>query len=134
MLVTAPVSLGSQAAFQSAIEGYWALCSGQSALCSSDEAGLEIASDGHWYKLYADDSGQLWRGLGWERRGSWQVIDTSAQNGTETYQLNLMIDGSGTVFGVPRLSGELGQRRMNFASACDQNGTLQGDYVQLPAP
>jgi hypothetical protein len=118
------VSFESQDAFVSSIAGYWTLCGSQSVFCSNEEVGIEITADAHWYKLYADSSGLLWRGLGWGRRGDWQVVDTSSFNGAGSYQLNLDIDGSGTVITHPEVAGDGSQLHLN------NNGVCIADYIQ----
>ena len=118
-------TFASQAEVEQAITGRWSLCSKQSTFCTSDEQGLEIAPDHHWYKLYAD-KGQLVRGQGFDHRGTWEVLDTSAFNGPGVYQLNLNIDGSGTVITIPAIA--VGPRKMRL----NNNGVCQGDYAIDP--
>ena len=77
----------SMTTMQSSLQGVWIACAGDPALPPS-VAGLEIASDGKWYHLYADSDGKLYRGLGWGRRGSYELLDTSSMNGPGHYQVN----------------------------------------------
>jgi hypothetical protein len=118
-------SFASQAEFEQAISGRWSLCSKQSTFCTSDEQGLEIAPDHRWYKLYAEN-GQLVRGQGFDHQGTWDVIDTSSFNGPGVYQLNLNIDGSGTVITIPVIA--VGPHKMRL----NNNGVCQGDYAIDP--
>jgi hypothetical protein len=62
---------------------------------------------------------------GWSNEGSWQTIDTSMMNGPGVYQLNLSIDGSGTVITIPQIAA--GPELMRL----DSNGTVVGDYARI---
>jgi hypothetical protein len=125
MDAAAQVPFQSKDDLQNALVGYWALCSEQSPFCSNEEAGLEIASDGRWYKLYADESGRLWRGLGWERRGTWKLLDAGPPwNAPGTYQLNLEFLRGGIMMIRPELSGDRTQLHLN------NNGACIGDYAK----
>jgi hypothetical protein len=64
------------------------------------------------------------RAWGWE--GSWEAIDTSLMNGPGNYQLNLKIDGSGTVITAPQFAESPAVVRLN------NNGYFIADYVRLP--
>lgn len=119
------LSFTSEAAFVGAMLGTWALCDDVSVFGSS-EAGLEITADGRWYKLYAE-GGKLVRGKGFDRAGRWSIIDTSGFNGAGSYQLNLDVDGGGTVITHPALSG--GPRKMRL----NNNGVFEADYALIAA-
>lgn len=114
----------SEQSFTSALLGVWTQCGTETAFCNSDQAGIEIAEQGRWYKLYADADGRLWRGRGWDRRGTWAIIDTSDFNGPGSYQLNLMIDGSGTIISHPVITSD------GFTMRIDNNGVCRGHYVK----
>jgi len=60
---------------------------------------------------------------GWGNEGGWTVVDTSAMNGPGTYQLNLKIDGEGTVVTLPVFSS--GPPKMRLSN----DGLYTGDYV-----
>jgi hypothetical protein len=55
--------------------------------------------------------------------GTWAAIDTRAMNGPGTYQLNLKINGEGTVITLPVLSS--GPPKMRLSN----NGVYTADYV-----
>jgi hypothetical protein len=101
----------------------WVLCGAQSFFGTSDESGLEFASDGRWYKLFCDSAGQLVRGQGAVVGGNWSLTDTSVMNGPGYFQLNIDIDGSGRVITFPALSDDPVKMRLN------NNGVYTGDYV-----
>ena len=103
--------------------GIWSLCNTPSVF-GSDDAGLEIAADGHWWKLADDLAGGLTRAEGWGNEGTWAVLDTSVMNGPGHYQLNLAIDGSGTVTSQPVFATTPPKMRLN------NMGVYVGDYVR----
>ena len=109
--------------FQSWIVGAWQLC-GSSSVFGTQEAGLLIDADGSWSKLTLSD-GQLSALHGWNNEGSWQIIDTSLMNGPGVYQLNLEIDGSGTVITIPAFAAEPALMRL------DNMGVFRGDYLRV---
>ncbi|MCU0659488.1 MAG: hypothetical protein MUF64_30760 [Polyangiaceae bacterium] len=123
-------SFESEGAFREAITGVWTLCSSESVFCSAKlgkalERGLEIETGGRWYKLYEQD-GKLVRGQGFDQQGTWEVIDTSMMNGPGVYQLNLNIDGGGSVVLLPAIA--IGPRKMRL----NNMGVCEGDYAIEP--
>ena len=114
-------------AFIDYIVGNWLVCS-QPSVFGSSEDGLQISRNGHWAKLTRTSDGRLVAGTSSRTEGTWKVIDTSAMNGHTTFQLNLKIDGSGTVTTIPELSA--GVTRMHL----DNNGVFEADYVPTSQP
>jgi hypothetical protein len=53
--------------------GRWLGCSGQIPGLASDQAGLELTSDGHLYVLHFDAAGNLTRGRGTQYELTWQI-------------------------------------------------------------
>jgi hypothetical protein len=104
------------------IVGTWLVCSHPS-IFRTTEAGMQIGSDGHWAKLYRDPNGGLVAGTGSRDEGTWREIDVSAENGGPTFQLNLKIEGSGTVITLPTMSK--GVTRMDL----DDGMGNSADYV-----
>jgi hypothetical protein len=100
-----------------ALVGRWASCSGASVF-STAEVGLEIGADGEFYKLYADENGELVRGVGFDHQGWWSL----PENGY--VQLDLRIAGSGTN-GVAVSFGE-NPRRLHIEA---YDGPIDFDYV-----
>lgn len=113
----------SQRDFDSIIVGVWQQCS-DSSVFGTAEAGLKIDADGSWSKLALVD-GQLTSLHGWNNEGSWETLDTSIMNGPGVYQLNLNIDGSGTVITIPQIAAEPELMRL------DNNGVFLGDYARI---
>lgn len=105
------------------IVGFWQLCSDSSVFGTAD-AGLSIDANGRWSKLALVD-GQLTALHGWNNEGSWETIDTSRMNGPGVYQLNLNIDGSGTVITMPRFAAAPDLMRL------DNHGGFVGDYTRI---
>jgi hypothetical protein len=118
-LTPAPQSLHS---FQQLIVRRWLLC-GQTSTFGTTEAGLDIAADGSWYKLVSGADGSIERATGFDRQGTWEIIDTSAMNGKPTFQLNLSIFGSGTVIVTPQFAADPLKTRLN------NNGVFVADYL-----
>lgn len=112
-------------AFRDLIVGGWLLCSPESTFGTNDEQGLVIYEDQRWAKLFDQGEGEFVPGAGWGLEGTWESLDTSASNGPGVYQLNLNIDGSGTVITTPLLAEEPEYMRL------DNNGVFVGDYVRL---
>ena len=122
--------IASEEEFRAEIVGVWTLCGDESVFCSAKqgeplERGLEIEAGGRWYKLY-EEGGQLVRGQGFGRQGTWEVIDTSVMNGPGSYQLNLNIDGGGGVIVHPAIA--IGPRKMRL----NNMGVCVGDYAMEP--
>jgi hypothetical protein len=113
----------TQQDFDNIIVGAWQQCS-DSSVFGTSEAGLVIDADGRWSKL-ALVEGQLTALHGWGNEGSWETIDTSIMNGPGVYQLNLSIDGSGTVMTIPKIAAEPEVMRL------DNQGSFFGDYARI---
>lgn len=113
----------SQRDFDSMIVGIWQQCS-ESSVFGTAEAGLKIDADGSWSKLELVD-GELTSLHGWNNEGSWETLDTSRMNGPGVYQLNLSIDGSGTVITIPQIAAEPELMRL------DNHGVFLGDYARI---
>lgn len=109
----------TQQDFEEAIFGDWILCTPQSVFCTSDEVGLEITPDGRWRKLVSNGAGSAVPTQGWGNEGTWEILP----NEPGRFQLNLNIDGSGSVITVPILAETPDEVRM------DNNGVCIGDYV-----
>jgi hypothetical protein len=108
--------------FISDVVGVWLLCRTPSVF-GTNEQGLEISPDGSWFKLALDSAGLLVARRGWGNEGTWAAVDTSAMNGPGTYQLNLKIDGEGTVVTMPVFSS--GPPKMRLSN----EGVYTADYV-----
>ena len=113
----------SQRDFEGMIVGAWQLC-GDSSVFGTAEAGLLIDADGTWAKLTRLDD-QLTALHGWNEEGRWETIDTTHMNGPGAYQLNLSIDGSGTVITMPQFAAEPDLMRL------DNHGVFHGDYTRI---
>jgi hypothetical protein len=113
--------------FEQHVIGTWLVCSEPSVFGSQD-AGLLIYAGGHWAELTRNTSGRLVPGTSSGHMGTWQAVDDSAMNGHPAFQLNLKIDGSGTVIALAQLSR--GVTRM----ALDNNGVYQASYVPTTDP
>lgn len=106
--------------FEQAIFGDWILCDAPSVFCTSDEVGLEITADGRWRKLVSDGVGFAIPTQGWGNEGTWEILD----NEPGKFQLNLNIDGSGTVITIPSFAETPDEVRLN------NNGVCVADYVR----
>ena len=74
--------------------GSWLLCDSPSFFGTTDEKGLVIAADGHWAKLASLSAGSAVEMTGAANRGTWQLIDTSDENGPGHFQINFTgLDG-----------------------------------------
>jgi hypothetical protein len=111
--------------FRTLIVRSWMLCSAPSVFGSKDEIGLELLSDATWYKLYASDDGTVARGLGFGRRGTWEIVDSSAMSGRPLFHINLSVFGSGTVITSPIFTADPMKMRMN------NMGLFVADYVAV---
>ena len=111
--------------FRTLIVRKWMQCSALSVFGTKDEIGLELLSDATWYKLYADDEGAVARGVGFGRRGTWEIVDTSAMNGRPIFQVNLSVFGSGTVVTTPIFTADPMKMRLN------NMGLFVADYVAV---
>ena len=113
------VPTNSAETFASQLVRRWMLCSAQSVFGTSDEVGLEIASDGRWYKLTCDASGAVVRAVGFDTTGTWSLTDPTTSD-----QLNLAPDGrGGAFFAFPVFSANPVMMRM------DQSMDNVIDYV-----
>lgn len=112
-------------AFHDLIVGSWLLCSPESTFGTTDEQGLVIYDNYRWAKLFDQGDDELEPGVGWGLEGTWESLDTSDVNGPGVYQLNLNIDGSGTVITLPVLAEKPAYMRLG------NNGVFVGDYVRL---
>lgn len=104
------------------VVGSWLVCSHPS-IFTTDEDGLLISRNRHWAKLYRNASGKLIPATNPPDEGTWQVVDVSQMNGRPLFQINLKIDGSGTIITIPVFA--TGVTRMHL----DNNGDYNTDYV-----
>ena len=111
--------------FQTAVFGDWGLCKSPSVFGTTDEVGLEITPDQRWHKLMPSGGLAVTLGTGWGYEGSWEIIDTSMMNGPGVFQLNLSIDGSGTVITIPVFAQSPDIMRLN------NEGVFVADYIRL---
>jgi hypothetical protein len=117
----------TEQSFISAVVGVWLLCRTPSVFGTSEQ-GLDVSPDGTWFKLAQGSAGVLVADRGWGNEGTWAVVDTSAMNGPGNYQLNLKIDGGGTVITLPVFSSRPRTMRLN------NNGVYTADYVPASQP
>jgi hypothetical protein len=77
--------------------GTWYDCkqSSSGAPFGDDSAGIEFASNNQWYFLRLDGR-TLIRDTGFGRAGTYEIIDTSVENGPGHFQLNLDVNSGGT--------------------------------------
>ena len=90
----------SQTDVQLLVDGLWVLCGEPSVFGTSDEIGIEILSDGDWFKLY-DTKGVATPGSGMGEEGTWQA---AAVNGGSSFGFNLSVYGSGVVNTIATVS------------------------------
>jgi hypothetical protein len=110
----------STAEFTTAITHAWLLCRAPSVF-SSEEAGLEIRSDGRWSKLLRRADGSLVRATGTGNEGTWNLRD-------DTPNIVYMdIDGGGGIAAHTSLAVRTTKVRLN------NNGVWMANYVQAPA-
>jgi hypothetical protein len=102
--------------------GTWLGCT-QTSVFGTEEVGIQVSSSGRWAKLTENGAGRLTPLSGWGNEGSWDVVDTSTMNGPGVFQVNLHIDGSGTVTSLPVFSA--GAPRMHL----NNEGVYVADYV-----
>jgi len=115
----------TEAGFREMMVGNWLLCATTSVFGTTGDVGLAIYEDFHWAKLARGEGGELHVMGGWEHEGNWESIDTSEMNSPGTYQLNLNIDGSGTVITIPVFAEQPAVVRLN------NNGVFVADYARL---
>jgi hypothetical protein len=111
--------------FESMLVGSWLLCDFPSVFGTTDEVGLIIHPDFTWQKLFVDEGGWLYPSSNWEEAGTWETVDTSLMNGQGAYQLNMKIDGSGTVITHPAFAVQPVIMRM------DNHGVFAADYAKM---
>jgi len=99
--------------------GTWLICTPQSVFGTADEIGIEVSTDGRWYKLYPDGSGGTRRGGGFDGGGTW----TTQWNGA-TAQLNLELTGGGMMITHPAFTDAPRRVRLH------NSGLSSGDYVR----
>jgi hypothetical protein len=115
----------TQATLAMQLVGDWVQC-GQTSFFGTQESGLAIVVDGTWYKLY-DMGGTFYRGQGPSQHGTWNLVDTSVENGPGVFQVNFSpTDGSGTADTFPAFA--VNPRKMRL----DNNGVFRADYVSAP--
>jgi hypothetical protein len=114
----------TQADFESRLEHAWLLCDPPSVF-GTGEAGLELRPDHRWSKLTRGSGGRYLRMTGWGNEGTWESIDTSAMNGPGHWQLNLNVDGGGTVITQPVFAVVVPKIRLN------NEGVYVADYVEI---
>ena len=118
-------AVATEAEFQQLLVGRWLLCDSISVFGTADEVGLVIHADFSWQKLVRADDGALVASSAWEQSGSWETLDTSDMNGPGVFQLNVHIDGSGTIYTHPVIAVEPDVMRLN------NNGVFVADYARL---
>jgi hypothetical protein len=91
--------------FDRMVTAAWVLCSGTSALASSED-GIELRADGRWSKLERTANGTFLRLSGWGNEGSWDSTDYGEQDGRRVFMVNLLIDpGDAIVYAFADISG-----------------------------
>ena len=115
--------------FRTIVVRTWMQCSSSSVFGTTGEIGLELLSDDTWYKLYANESGGLVRGVGIGRQGTWSIIDVSAMNGRPTFQLQLTVFGLGGAGAIPAFA--LSPHTM-LKMRLNNMGVYMADYVAVP--
>jgi hypothetical protein len=71
------------------VVGAWMNCGPQSMFQTSDEIGIELVADGTWYKLYASGTGDIGRGAGPGKLGTY-LVDAG---GLGTFAVRLTSEG-----------------------------------------
>ena len=115
----------SASEFVAAVTHVWLVCDGRS-FFNTDAAGLEIRSNGRWAELDRRGDGALVRATG-TRSGTWELVDGSAMNGPNSYQLNLTMDGSGTHITHPVFATATTKMRLSAM------GDHLADHIHAPA-
>jgi hypothetical protein len=82
-----------------AFQGRWVLCT-EKGLSHEEQDGVEFSGD-RWHILRRDPSGTLQPVFGVMNEGGLELLDTSAMNGSTTFQANLELDRGGTVITNP---------------------------------
>ena len=118
-------SPSTESEFRAAVTGAWLLC-GTPSFFGTDEAGLEIRTDGRWSKLQKGPERSLVRLSGPGNEGVWDVVDVSAMNGRRLFEIAFNIDGSGTASDIPafaRQGSQVSKMRL------ENTGVFVADYV-----
>jgi hypothetical protein len=115
----------TRAAFEQDVFGVWAACGTPSVFGTSNDVGLIILPDGHWHKLLPNGGLLAKPGFGIGNEGTWQILDTSAENGPGVFQLDFDIDGGGGIGTIPVLAQS--EDRMHLSN----NGVYAMDYVRI---
>jgi hypothetical protein len=111
-------------AARSALIGRWLTCRG-SVFGSRDEVGLEIKADGTWHKLNPESEGIVSEGRGFDREGTWKLLDLGGANGPGSFQVTLEHSGG---FIYSPLVADTSPRRLRL----DNNGVFSGEYAIDP--
>jgi hypothetical protein len=77
------------------LAGRWLSCEG-STFATTDDVGLDLTADGHFYKIYVDAAGNPYRGQGFNREGTYDLVAPG-----DSVFLELHVAGSGTVITLP---------------------------------
>lgn len=80
---------------RSRLPAVWLAC-GSASVFGSDELGLELNDDGHFYKLYLAADGGLERGAGFDETGSWRIVESELGPDVRAY-LELEVFGSSSL-------------------------------------
>lgn len=116
----------TQADLEARLAQAWRLCAAPSVF-GTREAGLELRPDHRWSKLDRAADGRWVRLSGWGNEGTWSTVDTSAMNGTTSWQLDLVVDGGGTVPSLVVFARAVSKMRLT------STGVYVADYAALPA-
>ena len=112
-------------AFDAAVTHVWLACEGGTFFGHAPNTGLEIRSDGTWFRLYRQ--GDHYRRLRRDgETGRWESIDTSQMNGRPTYQLTLNTSNGGGYSTHPHFASETSKMRLNNI------GVAESDYIHAP--
>lgn len=116
-------SFDSDRQLASLLEGRWLVCEGTPLADNEpDLIGYEFDGDGRFYRIVKNEADECERDYGFEREGTWYLIDISEQNPPGTYQLVLDWTGGGTGGMVPSFSLEPRKMHDGFGRS-----TLVGD-------
>jgi hypothetical protein len=126
---------GSKDAFIVLATHRWGLCNPDMSLFGpGSDAGLEIAPDGTFYRLYTQYSNTYARGTSANDTGTWLVLDHDPANPPGTYQLNLISNG-GTIVTMPTfmiVAGPGGSPTSERKMLASNEGVYNGVYVIVP--
>ena len=118
-------SFATEEAMTEHLVGRWQIC-GHPSIFTTDEDGLELASDHRWYKLDRAADGTFVRRLGWDDQGIWG-IPREGQGGYAGYAggLTFKVDGGGEVYTDPTYATAVPRMHLN------SNWVWQADYVKI---